>query len=82
MIYTMKQYVKSALLKYYYAISALVLHPLFILHMHDMPIGRKTLHVSVKFILHEVLELFLTCSLEFSLSTMLSFKCVVDFSSN
>ena len=81
-MYTMKQPVKSVLLKYYYAISALALHPLFISHMRDMPIGRKTLYVSVRFVLHEALRLFLTLSLEFSLSTMLSFKCVVDFSNN
>ena len=28
-----------------YAISAVVLHPLFVSHMHDMPIGNKTLRV-------------------------------------
>ena len=77
----MKQLVKSVLLKYYYAISALALHPLFISHMRDMPIGSKTFHVSVRLVLHEALGLFLTCSLESSLSTMLSFKCAVDFSS-
>ena len=64
----MKQPIKGILLKYY-AISGLVLHQLFVLHMRDMPIGRKTLHVSVRFVLHEALGLFLTCSLEFSLST-------------
>ena len=47
--------------------------------MSDMPIGRKALYVSVRFVLHVALGLFLTCSLEFSLSTMLSFKCAVDF---
>ena len=25
-----------------------------IVYMHDMPIGRKTLHISVRFVLHEV----------------------------
>ena len=77
----MKQRVKSVLLKYYYAILVLVLRPLFLSHMRDMPIGRQTLHVSVRFVLHKALGLFLTCSLE-SLSTMLGFKCAVDFSSN
>ena len=70
----MKQPVKSVLLKYYHAISALALHPLFVSHMCDMPFGRKALYVSVRFVLHEALGLFLTCCLEFSLSTMLSFK--------
>ena len=79
----MKQPVKSDLLKYYYAIAALALHPLFVSHnMRDMPIGRKTLNVSVRFVLHEALGPFLTNSLEFSFSTMLSFKCAVDFFSN
>ena len=32
--------------------------------MRDMPIGHNTLHVSVRFVLHKVLGLFLTCSLE------------------
>ena len=60
----MKQPVKSVLLKCYYAISALALHPLFVSHMRDVPFGRKVLHVSVSFVLHEALGLFLTCSLE------------------
>ena len=41
-----------------------------VLLMHDMPFGCKAHHVSVRFVLHEALGLFLTCSLEFSLSTM------------
>ena len=73
---------QERLAKYYYAISALALHPLFVSHMSDMLIWRKTLHALVRFVLNEALGLFLTCSLEFSLSTMLSFKCAVDFSSN
>ena len=60
----MKQPVKNVSLKYYYAISSLALHPLFISHMRDMPFGRKALQVSVRFVLHEALGLFLTCSLE------------------
>ena len=63
----MKQPVKSTsvLLKYYYyVISTLALHPLFVSHMRDMPFGRKALHVSVRFVLHEALGLFLTCNLE------------------
>ena len=43
----MKQPVKSVFLKYYCAILALALHTLFLSHMRDMPIRRKTLHVSV-----------------------------------
>ena len=60
--------------KLLFSISALALRPLLVTHMRDMPIGRKTLHVSGRFVFHEALGLFLTCSLEFSLSTMLSFE--------
>ena len=50
--------------------------------MRDMPMGCKALHVSARFVLHETPGLFLPCSFEFSLSTMLSFKFAVDLSSN
>ena len=82
----MKQPVKSVSPKYYYVISALDLHLLFLSRMHDMPIGRKTLHVSVRFVLHEALGLFLTCSLEYisllcSVSSVPSIFLVINNSS-
>ena len=77
----MKQPVKSVLLKYYYELSTLALHPLFISYVHDMLIGLKHFMFQLH-LFSEALGHFLICSLEFSLSTMLSFKCAVDFSSN
>ena len=68
-----------------YTISGLVLRlqVLLVSHMHEniMPIGRRTLGVPVRFVLHEALGLFFSLAVLNSLSTMLSFKFTVDFSS-
>ena len=67
-----------------YAISAVVLHPLFYRICTICQLGIKHfVFNSVRFVVHEALALFLTRSYEFSLSTMLSFKCTcaIDFSS-
>ena len=78
----MKQPVKSVLLKKkinaLYNIRSCALP----ISRNAYAIGRRTLRVPVRFVLHEALGLFLTRSLEFTLSTMFSFKCAVDFSSN
>ena len=66
MIYTMKQPVKSVLLKYYYAISALALHLLSLSHMCaicQLDVKHFMFQL-IRFVLHEALGLFLTCSLE------------------
>ena len=58
----MKQPVKSVLLKYYYAISALALHLLFLSFLRDMPIGcKQQLEVACNNILRKIWSLPRRC---------------------